>query len=156
MLRISKVESSEHQQRLLDFFTAHEFMGVVNARRVFAQGPSDLWLAEEDSELLGALLAVEERRGDGRIRGCVENCLVTPAHRRRGIARALMEAAETHYRERGLAGVEFAVRRHFEPNAALLESGYSIIREYVRDKRDWHGNLIENQPRLIIRKDFTA
>ena len=56
MLKISKVDSSAYEQRLLDFFTDHKFMGVSNARRVFAQGPSDLWLAEIGDQLVGALL----------------------------------------------------------------------------------------------------
>ena len=156
MLRISKVDSSANEQRLVDFFTDHKFMGVANARRVFAQGPSDLWLAERGNQLVGTLLAVEGQRPDGEIRGGVENCLVDQAQRREGIARRLMEAAETYYRGRGLVGMEFAVRKHFEPNRALLESGYVIIREYKIDKRDWDGNLIKDQERYVIRKDFTA
>ena len=155
MSRISKVDSSANEQRLLDFFKDHRFMGVENARRVFAQGPSDLWFAETGNQLVGALLAVEERRPDGEIRGCVENCLVDEGHRREGIAKSLMEAAETHYRGRGLVGMEFAVRKQFEPNKALLESGYRIIREYKKDKRDWDGNPIRDQERYVVRKDFT-
>ena len=109
MLRISKVDSSAFERRLLDFFTDHKFMGVENARRVFDEGSSDLWLAEDGDRLVGALLSVESRR-DGQLRGCVENCLVDPKRRRDGVARGLMEAAETYYRGRGLAGMELAVR----------------------------------------------
>ena len=156
MPTISKADPGADDQRLLDFFTQHEFMGVENARRVFAEGPSDLWLATEESRWVAALLAVEQRRSDGKLRGCVENCLVDPRYRRQGLARRLMQVAEAHYRSRELAGMEFAVRKLFEPNAALLESGYAIVREYEKDKRDWHGNLIKNQQRYIIRKDFTA
>ena len=155
-LRISKADSSAYRQRLLDFFTDHEFMGVENARRVFDEGESDLWLAEDGDRLIGALLSVEGRRADGQIRGCVENCLVDPKRRRDGVARGLMEAAESYYRGRGLVGMEFAVRKQFEPNQALLESGYRIIREYKKDKRDWDGTLIKDQERMIIRKDFTG
>jgi GNAT superfamily N-acetyltransferase len=152
--RISKADSRADAQRLLDFFTGHEFMGVENARRVFAEGPSDLWLAEADGRLVGALLAVEQLRAGGRVRGCVENCLVDPQCRREGLARRLMEVAEAHYRDRGLAGMEFAVRKQLEPNAALLESGYVIVREYEKDKRDWDGNLVRDQERCIMREDF--
>ena len=67
-----------------------------------------------------------------------------------------MEAAEAYYRGRGLVGMEFAVREDFEPNKTLFASGYVIIREYKKDKRDWDGNLMKNQERLIIRKDFTS
>ena len=153
---MSKVDSRANEQRLLDFFTDHEFMGVANARRVFAKGPCDLWLAENGNQLVGALLAVEDRRPDGEIRGCVENCLVDPRHRRDGVARTLVEAAEAHYRARGLVGMEFAVRKHFEPNRSLLASGYVVIREYKKDKRDWDGNPIKDQERYVLRKDFTG
>ena len=156
MLKMSKVVSSSNEQRLLDFFKDHTFMGVVNAQRVFTQGPSDLWLAEEGNQLVGALLAVKERRPAGEIRGCVENCLVDRGHRREGIARTLMEAAEKYYRGRGLAGMEFAVQKHFEPNESLLESGYVIIRAYKKDKRDWDGNPIKDQERYVVQKDFTG
>ena len=67
-----------------------------------------------------------------------------------------MEAAENYYRYQGSVGMEFAVRKHFEPNQSLLESGYVIIREYKKDKRDWDGNLIKDQERYVIRKDFTG
>ncbi len=113
-------------------------------------------MAEIGDQLVGALLSVEEQRPAGEIRGCVENCLVDQAQRREGIARRLMEEAEAYYRGRGLVGMEFAVRKHFEPNWSLLESGYVIVREYTKDKRDWDGNLIKDQERYVIRKDFTA
>ena len=50
--------------------------------------------------------------------------------------------------------MEFAVRKHFEPNDALLREGYRIVREYTKDKQDWDGNPIRAQERWIIRKDF--
>ena len=53
MLRISKVDPDAHEQQLLEFFTEHKFQGVANARRVFTQGPSDLWLAEDHNQLVG-------------------------------------------------------------------------------------------------------
>jgi hypothetical protein len=37
---------------------------------------------------------------------------------------------------------------------ALLASGYEVIREYKKDKRDWDGNPILGQERYILRKDF--
>lgn len=156
MIPVEKVDATANAQRLLDFFTHYEFVGVENARRVFAQGPSDLWIAAEGGRWRGALLAVEDRRPDGQLRGCVENCLVDPNRRREGIARALMEACEAWYRQRGLVGMEFAVRESFEPNPQLFESGYAIVREYEKDKRDWDGNLIRGQQRLVIRKDFAT
>ncbi len=155
MVTISKIDSGTHEQQLLDFFSDHKFMGVVNAQRVFAQRPSELWVAEKDGEWVGALLSVADRRPDGLIRGCVENCLVDERHRREGVARSLMEAAEAYYRGLGLVGMEFAVRKNFEPNQQLIASGYRVIREYKKDKRDWDGNLIKGEARFTIRKGFT-
>ena len=153
-MRTSKVDPEAHAQRLLNFFTAHRFTGVENARCVFAQGPSDLWVTEDDERLAGALLGVGKRCLDGDLRGCAENCLVDPAYRRRGVARELLEVAEAYYRARALVGMEFAVRKDFEPNQSLLGAGYEIIREYRKNKRDRDGNLIIDQERYIIRKDF--
>lgn len=155
-VRIRKVDAHSNQRRLLDFFESHRFAGVRNAQRVFSQGACDLWFAEDGLRLVGALLSVEEirRDGDGQLRGGVENCLVEEGRRRHGIARRLMEAAEAHYRSRGLVGMQFAVRRRFEPNEALFEAGYEVVREYKTDKYDWDGNLLKDQERYVIRKDF--
>ena len=125
-----------------------------NARRALAQGPCDLWLAHEGGKLVGALLSVERSCEDGARRGAPENCLVDMGSRREGIAARLLEAAERHYRDAGLAGMEFAVRREFEANKALLASGYEVVREYTRDKQDWDGSPIPNQARMLIRKSF--
>ena len=59
MFGISKLDSRPYRQRLLDFLTDHEFMGVENARRVFDEGESDLWLASDGDRLIGALLSVD-------------------------------------------------------------------------------------------------
>lgn len=157
MVTIRKVEVRANQGRLLELFGRHRFAGVRNARRVFSQGPCDLWFAEDEGRVVGALLSVEERRadGDGQLRGGVENCLVDEAYRQRGIARRLMEAAEAHYERRGLVGMQFAVRRHFEPNDALFAAGYEVVREYKTDKYDWDGNVLKDQERYVIRRDFS-
>ncbi len=156
MVVIRKVDANPNQRRLLDFFESHKFAGVRNAKRVFSQGPCDLWFAEGGDRLVDALLSVEERRpdGDGQLRGGVENCLVNEERRRHGIARQLMEAAEAHYRNLGLVGMQFAVRKQFEPNESLFEAGYEVVREYKTDKYDWNGNILKDQERYVIRKDF--
>ena len=38
----------------------------------------------------------------------------------------------------------------------MLESRYVTIREYEKDRRDWDGNLLVDQERCVIRKDFTG
>ncbi len=156
MMTIRKVDATSNERRLLDFFESHKFAGVRNAQRVFSQGPCDLWFAEDGDCLVGALLSVEDRRpdGDGQLRGSVENCLVDEERRRQGIARQLMEAVEAHYRNRGLVGMQFAVRKQFEPNDSLFEAGYEVVREYKTDKYDWNGDVLKDQERYVIRKDF--
>lgn len=154
MLSIAKVDARANSEALYAFFAAHRFMGLHNARRVFQQAEPDLWFAHADETLVGALLSVEEERGGGGLRGCVENCLVTDLHRQRGVATLLLEEAEGHYRHRGLVGMEFAVRRELEVYDALRRSGYEVVRVYTKDKWDWEGNPILDQERHVIRKDF--
>ncbi len=154
MLHIAKVDAHQNAGILLRLFEAHRFAGVKNARRALAQGRCDLWLAREGEKLVGALLSVERSCEDGARRGTPENCLVDAGSRQEGIARRLLETAERHYRDAGLAGMEFAVRQEFEANRALLASGYEVVREYTRDKQDWGGNPIPNQARMLIRKSF--
>ena len=100
-MAISKVDSRANEQRLLDFFTLHEFMGVPNARRVFAQGPSDLWFAEEGGKLVAAsrdrcrqIVASLAGIGcQGVILGCTEiGLLLRPAD----VRVPLFDTAELH------------------------------------------------------------
>ena len=155
MLTVVKVEALENAAAMLALFEANRFVGVKNARRALAQGPCDLWLARKGEKLVGALISVERTCEDGARRGAPENCLVDASCRGEGIARQLLEAAEHHYGAAGLEGMEFAVRRDFEANRALLASGYAVVREYTRDKEDWEGNVIRNQERLLIRKSLS-
>ena len=128
-------------------------MGLHNARRVYQEARPDLWFAYDAGTLVGALLSVESAR-EGGTRGSVENCLVTDRCRQSGIATRLMDAAEAHYRSRGLAGMEFAVRRNLEAYDSLLRADYQVVRVYYKDKQDWEGNPIRNEERHIVRKDF--
>lgn len=56
--------------------------------RFLARNPSTCFAAEEDGKLIGAILA----GNDGR-RGYIYHTAVSPEHRRRGIARELVNAA---------------------------------------------------------------
>lgn len=61
-----------------------------------------LWLAEEDGQLLGCVQLAPCTRANGRHRGEVQKLMVDPASRGRGVARALLAALEAHACARGL------------------------------------------------------
>lgn len=71
---------------------------------VFSQlGPLlQLWIAEDDGQLLGTVQLARCGKPNGRHRGEVQKLMVAPASRGRGVARRLMEALETAARADGL------------------------------------------------------
>ncbi|MFL6076013.1 MAG: GNAT family N-acetyltransferase [Mycobacteriales bacterium] len=65
-------------------------------RRLLARDPDALLLAEEDGRIVGSLIA-----GWDGWRCHLYRFAVHPDHRRRGIGRALLDAAERRFREAG-------------------------------------------------------
>lgn len=58
-------------------------------------GPQlQLWIAEEDGQLLGTVQLALCGKANGRHRGEIQKLMVAPANRGRGVARQLMHAAE--------------------------------------------------------------
>ena len=70
-----------------------------------------------DGALVGAVLWLEE---DGSL--YVGRLAVHPAHRRRGIARALMDEAEREARRRGLTRMHLGVRLALDDNRRLFKA----------------------------------
>ena len=67
-----------------------------------AAGPSlGLWVAEEEGQLLGSVQLARGQRENGRHRAELQKLFVASQARGRGIARILVEAAETHARTLG-------------------------------------------------------
>jgi ribosomal protein S18 acetylase RimI-like enzyme len=102
----------------------------VIERKALVQG--DLFLvATVADQLAGTVLA-----GFDGVRGWIHKLAVDPAHRRSGVARRLMEVAETGLRDRGCPKVNLQVRAS---NAAVTEfyrrAGYAIEDRISMGKR---------------------
>jgi ribosomal protein S18 acetylase RimI-like enzyme len=100
---------------------------------VLATQPIEAWLALDGDELVGWVLTRPIRSEDGARRGGIEDIVVARSHRSRGIGRHLIELAESHYRQRGFAGMALNVRADNEPARHLYESiGYAVVQHRLR------------------------
>jgi ribosomal protein S18 acetylase RimI-like enzyme len=110
--------ASEYLQYLRDECSAHD--GAV-------------FVGDDDGDVAGFLCVIGDRRGapDNPDRHAfVQDVFVSPAHRRRGIARMLMEAAQAFAAARGVHEVRLAVlERNADARAFYATLGY---RDYVR------------------------
>ena len=93
----------------------------------------EAWLALDDGEVVSWILTYPARSEDGTERGGVEDLVVARSHRGCGIARRLMELAESHYQQQGLAGMQLTVRADNQPALHLYESlGYTTVQHRLR------------------------
>lgn len=101
--------------------------------RQLACGTQWVFGHEEDGVLLGAVVATH----DGR-KGWIQRLAVDPAARRRGIATALLRAAEDHLRAEGMTILAALVLDDNAPSLAFFEQAGYGVREQVRylSKRD--------------------
>jgi len=101
-------------------------------------GPdSTILIAETNNEIVGfvalKIYRVEQTpRMRGRRFAMVENMAVDPLHRRRGIGRALLRAAEDWATERGIAGLQLFVWEFNDAAARFYES-----EGFVTELRGW-------------------
>jgi ribosomal protein S18 acetylase RimI-like enzyme len=155
MVVIRKVDAAANAERLLRLFDENG-QPAEHARAVIAEGTADLWLAEDDGRLVGALLGRPMRSSDGERRGGVDNLLVDARHRRRGIGRRLMEAAEAHYRVQGLHGMQLVVNAENVVARPLYDSmAYHVVKRYTRRRLDSAGEEVV-ESRLRMWKQFIA
>ncbi len=97
-----------------------------------------LLVAEAGGEIAGYLYGAEEGRDWNMLLdacGAVHDVFVAPAHRRKGIARALMQAALDHFAARGVKQVVLSTSTHNAEGRALFESlGFrATMLEMTRD-----------------------
>jgi ribosomal protein S18 acetylase RimI-like enzyme len=139
MVAIRKVNANTNTQRLFSFFDANS-QNATHARAVIAEGNAELWIAEDEGQVVGALLGRQMRSSDGELLGGVDNLLVDARHRRRGIGRRLMGEAEAHYRTEGLDGMQLAVNADNIVARSLYDSmGYQVVKQYIRSRHDSAG-----------------
>ncbi len=114
-------------------FLSNQGEPAEHASAALAHEQIEAWLALDDGGVIGWILTYPGKSEDGTERGGVEDLVVARSHRGRGVARRLMELAETHYRERGLAGMQLTVRANNEPALRLYESlGYTTVQHRLR------------------------
>lgn len=107
---------------------------VLSSERLLA------WLAFDDERIVGAVLTRPMIAADGAESGGIEELLVAASHRGLGIARRLMELAETHYRGTDAAGMQLTVRDGNAAALRLYESmGYKVVERRLRMWKRWRG-----------------
>lgn len=98
-----------------------------------------LLLAESGGEIAGYLYAAEQGRDWNMLLdacGAVHDIFVAEAHRRKGIAQALMKAALKHFKSRGISQVVLSTSTQNVQGRALFESlGFrATMLEMTRDE----------------------
>ncbi|MBN1605616.1 MAG: GNAT family N-acetyltransferase [Polyangiaceae bacterium] len=120
-----------HVERRPDFFrpmTAAEV--AASLREGFADRTTDVWMAEEEGEAIGYVLAARRQRDETSYSVARQWCeiyevAVEVSQRRRGVARALIERAVAHAREAGIEAVELTTWAFNEPaHAAFASMGF--------------------------------
>jgi ribosomal protein S18 acetylase RimI-like enzyme len=101
-------------------------------KRLMCESPAALLVAEQDGEIVGALIAA----WDGW-RGNVYRLVVRDSHRRQGIGVALVQAGEEYLRQQGARRVTALVAFDDEAAGGFWESaGYPQDREIGRRVRN--------------------
>jgi len=106
---------------------------AADIERLISETPSALLVAEADGgQIVGALLA-----GWDGWRGNMYRLAIHPAHRRRGIARQLLDAGEEHLRRLGARRVTALVAHDDAVAEAFWDSaGYPVDRAIGRRVRN--------------------
>lgn len=100
-----------------------------------------LFLAWDGDSLAGTAQLSLEQRENGNHRAEVQKVMVQPAHRRRGIGKALMQAVETYARNNGRSLLYLDTRQGDPAEALYRQMGYvraGSIANYVRNE---HGGF---------------
>lgn len=97
----------------------------ANLRHLINRGNTDIWVSKESQDLTGDIVILY-RRGSRNAR--IYSLAVDPAHRRRGIARTLLAAAEKGARARGRTAMTLEVRCDNRAALRLYElCGYRVV-----------------------------
>ena len=86
---------------LLPDITIAKLLAENSIAGLVASRSQELWLAEEQDELLAVLGASAD--------GYIWACYVVPAHQRRGIGGLLLSTAEDHFRCQGLSSLSLDI-----------------------------------------------
>ncbi|HEY7205237.1 MAG TPA: GNAT family N-acetyltransferase [Methylomirabilota bacterium] len=118
---------------------AREYWESVAA--ALKEGGRRLWVAREDGAIVGTVQLDLERRANGRHRAELIKLMVHPRARRRGVARALMLAAQDEARRLGRRTLVLDTRQG-DPSEALYRSlGWSFAGAIPQYARSGNGEL---------------
>jgi diamine N-acetyltransferase len=121
-----------HVEARPDIFKAMQADELASwLRQQFAEPTADVWLAEEEGQPVGYVIANRQQREETPFsfarQWCqIDEVAVDPRWRRRGIARALLQRAIARARESGLTAVELSTWAFNEPaRAAFARKGFA-------------------------------
>jgi shikimate dehydrogenase len=120
-----------HVERRPDFFKAMNLDEVTAwVRERFEEQTTHVWMAEDDGNPIGYMLATRRKREETPFsiarQWCeIEEVAIDESWRKRGIARALLERVVAHAHESGLDTVELSTWAFNEPaQAAFARMGF--------------------------------
>lgn len=123
-----------------------ERISRASLARLLTRESAEVWVAEAGGEVVGDAVVLF-RRGFATAR--LYSMVVDPDHRGRGVAKALLEAAESGARERGSVVIRLEVREDNEAAVALYrQAGYRVAgrsADYYRD----HSNALRMIKRFV-------
>ena len=147
--RILPVDPEEHGATFLGFYERSPEDATPHPRAVLEEGEGSLWLAYEGDRPVGGILTREQPSSDGELRGFIENVIVEHSERGRGLGRLLLETVESHFRARGVCGMQTGGNAANPVSIPLYERlGFRIVRRYTRVR-----DGVE-EPRILMWKDF--
>lgn len=105
---------------------------------VLAHADLVFWIAIDAGAIVAAILTRSLPLADGTTRGGIDELLVAPERRNRGIGRRLMELAEAYYRSKGATGMLLTVVEDNAPALHLYKrSGYTPVQRRIRMAKDF-------------------
>jgi GNAT superfamily N-acetyltransferase len=115
------------QETYQELYPAHSFAHLAQTIEQFLSPETPLWWVEHDRHPIACLwmgTATDQIRGDRHT--YIFLLYVSPAHRRQGIAAALMKQAEEWAKEKGDRQIGLQVFQHNQPALNLYEKlGYA-------------------------------
>jgi ribosomal protein S18 acetylase RimI-like enzyme len=127
-----------HEADLSALFALFDQEGELSdyAERTLESAELLAWVAEENGEIIGAILTHLMKTPEREQLGGVDELLVASTHRGRSVARRLMQAAEEQYRVDGAMGMQLTVSEGNEPAQRLYASmGYASMQRRMRMRK---------------------
>jgi ribosomal protein S18 acetylase RimI-like enzyme len=146
LLRLFAELDELHRQQFPELFPATVNRDVRWIEKVLSEDQIGFFVAEVESEahaiVVGFVRVTDVRTPENAILlsrrfGLIDDLIVTEGHRRSGIASALLRAAETWARDRGISALEVTVWAFNQAAQELYASqDFHPLRHYLRKNLD--------------------